>query len=83
MVNLSFAVLTARLLETMAVRGRVRAGRGRARTGRGTGEERARRGESRARNGRGRARNGGVQGCERRRRKTLVFEGCERVSRAK
>ena len=34
-------------------------------------------GEERARNWRGRARNGGVQGRERRRRKTLVFQGKE------
>ena len=39
--------------------------------------------KERARNWRGRAKNGGVQGCERRRRKTLVFGGCERASRAK
>ena len=52
MVNFSFLpVLTARLLEMMVVRGRVRAGRGRARTGQGTGEAGRGPGEERARPG--------------------------------
>ena len=72
-VNFSFARFDGKIAWNQAGRGpgegRARAGQGPGEAGRGTGEERARTGE--------------CKGVRRRGRKTLMFGGCESVSRAK